>query len=118
MIESNKALGVGILTICVNIVLAAVKIFTGVVGSSAALVADGIESCGDVLSSLITWAGFQMSLRPADETHPYGHGKFESLAGVFSGCALLVAAALIAWTPSRTSAHRTPPPHGSRCRFC
>ncbi len=97
MIEASKALGVGILTICVNIVLTAVKISVGIVGNSAALVADGIESCGDILSSLITWAGFQLSLRPADDSHPYGHGKIESLAGMFSGIALLVAAAVIAW---------------------
>ena len=97
MIESTKALGVGILTVCINIVLTAVKISVGLVGNSAALVADGIESCGDILSSLITWAGFQLSLRPADDSHPYGHGKIESLAGMFSGAALLVAAAVIAW---------------------
>lgn len=97
MIDSGKALGVGILSVCVNIVLTAVKIIVGIVGNSYALVADGIESAGDIFSSLITWAGFQLSLRPPDETHPYGHGKIESLAGVFSGGALLVAAGIIAW---------------------
>jgi cation diffusion facilitator family transporter len=75
----------------------AVKIIAGVIGNSYALIADGIESAGDIFSSLITWAGFQLSLRPADENHPFGHGKIESKAGVFSGVALLVAAAAIAW---------------------
>lgn len=75
----------------------AVKITVGLIGNSYALVADGIESAGDILSSLITWAGFQLSLRPADDNHPYGHGKLESLAGVFSGGALLVAAVIIGW---------------------
>lgn len=97
MIDAGKTLAVGALVVCVNIVLMAVKIVVGIVGNSYALVADGIESAGDIFSSLITWAGFQLSLRPADETHPYGHGKFESLAGMFSGCALIVAAGIIAW---------------------
>ncbi|MEI6338147.1 MAG: cation diffusion facilitator family transporter [Verrucomicrobiota bacterium] len=98
MINAGKAVRIGLLTLCVNIVLAAVKIFIGIIGNSTALVADGIESCGDIFSSLITWVGFQLSLRPADDSHPYGHGKIESLAGMVSGVALLAAAALIAWT--------------------
>jgi cation diffusion facilitator family transporter len=97
MIDPSKALGIGILTVCINIALMAVKITVGVVGNSYALVADGIESAGDILSSLIAWAGFQLSLRPADDNHPYGHGKIESLASVFSGGGLLVAALVIAW---------------------
>lgn len=97
MIDSAKALAVGLLTLCVNIVLMAVKISVGLVGNSYALVADGIESAGDILSSLITWVGFQLSLRPPDEDHPFGHGKIESLAGLFSAGALLVAAVVIAW---------------------
>jgi cation diffusion facilitator family transporter len=113
VIDSGKALGVGILTVCVNIVLMAVKISVGLIGNSSALVADGIESAGDILSSLITWAGFQLSLRPADEDHPYGHGKIESLAGVFSGCALLVAAGIIAWD----SIHGIITPHKSPAWF-
>jgi len=87
----------GALALCVNIVLMAVKIAVGLVGNSYALVADGIESAGDIFSSLITWMGFHLSLRPPDEGHPFGHGKIESLAGVFSGMALLIAAAVIAW---------------------
>lgn len=98
MIDAGKALAVGLLTLCVNIVLMAVKISVGLVGNSYALVADGIESAGDILSSLITWVGFQLSLRPPDEDHPFGHGKIESLAGLFSAGALLVAAGVIAWS--------------------
>lgn len=97
MIDAGKALSVGLLSLAVNIVLMAVKIAVGLIGNSYALVADGIESAGDILSTIITWAGFQLSLRPPDEDHPFGHGKIESLAGVFSGVALLAAAAVIAW---------------------
>ncbi|PTX93686.1 cation-efflux pump [Spartobacteria bacterium LR76] len=97
MIDTGKTLALGMLTLCVNIVLMAVKISVGIIGNSYAMIADGIESAGDILSSIITWAGFQLSLRPADEDHPYGHGKIESLAGLFSGAALLIAAVVIGW---------------------
>jgi cation diffusion facilitator family transporter len=97
MIDAGRTMALGLLTLCVNIVLMAVKITVGLVGNSYALVADGIESAGDIFSSLITWVGFQLSLRPPDEDHPFGHGKIESLAGVFSGVALLVAAFIIGY---------------------
>lgn len=91
-----ETLGLGILSVCVNIVLMLVKIGVGLIGNSYALVADGIESASDIFSSLITWAGFQFSLRPADDDHPFGHGKLEALAGGFAGVALLAAAVIIA----------------------
>lgn len=97
MRPTNEVLGLGILAICINVVLMLVKIGVGILGNSYALVADGIESASDIFSSLITWAGFQFSLKPADEDHPYGHGKVEALAGLFAGFALLGAAAMIAW---------------------
>lgn len=80
----------------INAALAAVKITGGVVGHSGALVADGIESCSDVVSSLVVWGGLRISLKPADEDHPYGHGKAEPLAAVAAAAALVVAAVIIA----------------------
>jgi cation diffusion facilitator family transporter len=97
MQSPNETLGLGILAICINLVLMLVKIGVGLIGNSYALVADGIESASDIFSSLITWAGFQFSLKPADENHPYGHGRMETLAGMFAGFALLGAAGVIAW---------------------
>lgn len=97
MHQNNNLIGLGILSLCVNFGLMIVKITTGVIGNCYALIADGIESAGDIFSSLITWGGVQLSLIPPDENHPYGHGKFESLAGMFSGTSLIIAATLIAW---------------------
>jgi len=94
---TTEILGLGILAVCVNVVLMVVKIVTGILGNSYALIADGIESAGDIFSSLITWAGFQFSLKPADDDHPYGHGKVEALAGMFSGFSLLTAAGVIGY---------------------
>jgi cation diffusion facilitator family transporter len=84
------------LSIGVNLALACVKVFTGIVGSSYALVADGIESAADVASSAVVWGGLRISARPPDRTHPYGHGKAESLAGIVVAVAIVLAAILIA----------------------
>jgi len=74
-----------------NGILAAIKITAGWLGNSYALVADGIESTTDILSSFIVWSGLHISLRPADELHPYGYGKAEALAGITGSLALLAA---------------------------
>ncbi|MGA0334128.1 MAG: cation diffusion facilitator family transporter [Kiritimatiellia bacterium] len=101
MIDTGKSIAIGILTICTNLVLMLVKLWAGVFGNSTALIADGIESAADILVSLITWSGFTLSLRPADEKHPFGHGKIEALTGVFSGVALIGAAGFISWQSIR-----------------
>ena len=91
----------------VNASLAAVKIIAGVFGNSYALIADGIESTADIITSLITWGGLQVANRPADERHPYGYGKAEALAGIIGALALLAAAATIAYQ----SIHEIVTPH-------
>jgi len=97
---SSAAVGEGLRVsagaLALNVVLGAAKIAAGVFGRSTALVADGIESTVDVVSSLIVWGGLRFSARPPDEDHPYGHGKAESVAGVVVAGLLLVAAALVA----------------------
>ena len=79
-----------------NAVLALVKIVAGVVGSTYALVADGIESLADIASSLIVWGGLSIAAQPPDEDHPFGHGKAEALAAALVSLMLLGAAATIA----------------------
>ena len=79
-----------------NAVLAMVKLFTGIVGHSYALIADAVESMGDIFSSLIVWGGLTIASRPADENHPYGHGKAEPLAALAVAIMLVAAAGFIA----------------------
>ena len=90
--------GIGIAggAIAINLVLALIKISTGVIGSSYALIADGIESTADIFTSLIVLSGLQYSSKPADHNHPYGHGKAESLAGLAVALFLIAAAVVIA----------------------
>jgi cation diffusion facilitator family transporter len=93
---ADSGLRVSGASIAVNVVLAGAKIVTGVVGNSYALVADGIESSMDVVSSLVVWSGLRIARRPPDRSHPYGHGKAESMAAVLVSALLLGAAVMIA----------------------
>src|SRR5688572_9560477 len=79
----------------INAALAAGKIAAGVIGHSQALIADGVESAADLISSLIVWRGVTVAAAPADEEHPYGHGKAEPLAAAVVATILIVAAIVI-----------------------
>ncbi len=79
-----------------NLGLAGFKLVAGLLGHSFALVADGIESVSDVVSSTVVFFGLKFAIKPPDEDHPYGHGKAEPIAAVVVGLALMVAAVFIA----------------------
>lgn len=84
------------LALFINALLAIGKIATGLLGNSYVLVADGIESTADIFSSVVVWGGLRVSVLPADENHPFGHGKAEPVAGIIVSMILLAAALLIA----------------------
>jgi cation diffusion facilitator family transporter len=92
----GPGLGIAGSAIVINLVLALIKISTGVIGASYALIADGIESTADIFTSIIVLSGLQFSSKPADHNHPYGHGKAESLAGMAVSLFLIGAAIIIA----------------------
>jgi cation diffusion facilitator family transporter len=76
------------ISLIANVVLAIVKLIAGLVGHSYALVADAVESMTDVFGSIIVWGGLRIAAMPADEDHPYGHGKAEPLAALAVGLML------------------------------
>src|SRR5580704_14892371 len=78
-----------------NFILALTKLVAGIFGHSHALIADATESFADVFSSLIVWRGLVVAAEPADEEHPYGHGKAEPLASAAVAAMLLLAAGWI-----------------------
>lgn len=80
-----------------NACLAALKFLAGFYGNSFALIADGIESTVDIFSSLLVLLGLKYAARPADENHPYGHGKAEPLITFVVVVFLVVSAFLIGW---------------------
>jgi cation diffusion facilitator family transporter len=80
----------------VNVVFSGTKLAAGIAGHSHALVADAVESFADIFSSLIVWRGLVVAAAPADEDHPYGHGKAEPIASAIVAAMLLGAALWIA----------------------
>jgi len=95
-----------------NAGLAAIKLVAGVVGHTYALVADAVESTVDIVGSAAVWSGLAVAARPADEDHPYGHGKAESLAALAVSLLVLAAGIGIAIEAVREIAtpHRPPAP--------
>ena len=81
----------------VNIVLSITKIVGGVFGASAALLADGIHSLSDLASDAMVLFAAKHAGEEADEDHPYGHGRFETLATVGLGVLLIVVGLGIAY---------------------
>ncbi|MFC2175850.1 cation diffusion facilitator family transporter [Bacteroidota bacterium] len=79
-----------------NVALAVIKGLAGVFGNSYALIADAIESTTDIFASFIVLLGFKYAERPADENHPYGHGKIEPLITFLVVAFLVTSAAIIA----------------------
>jgi cation diffusion facilitator family transporter len=91
----RRGLRATFLGLAVNGLLATAKLVAGILGHSHALVADAVESLADVFSSIIVWRGLVVAAEPADEDHPYGHGKAEPLAAAIVSGMLLLAAAWI-----------------------
>ena len=89
---TNRAIRWAQAGLITNALLVVVKLFAGIIGHSNALIADAVESSADIFSSLIVWMGLSIAARPADEDHPYGHGKAEPLAAAVVSLMLLGAA--------------------------
>lgn len=95
--NKQKAINTAFLSIFGNAFLAIVKALTGFLGNSYALIADAIESATDVFASLLVLFGLKYSTKPADDNHPYGHGKAEPLITFATVGFLIFSATLIAY---------------------
>ncbi len=81
----------------INLFLSIIKIGFGLLGQSAALIADGIHSLSDLFSDFFVLIAVKLGSREADWDHPYGHRRFETMATVILGIALIAVAGGIAW---------------------
>ncbi|MBB2951713.1 MULTISPECIES: cation diffusion facilitator family transporter [Sphingobacterium] len=80
-----------------NFLLALLKWLAGYFGNSYALIADAIESTADIFSSFLVLLGLKYAKRPADENHPYGHGRIEPLVTFVVVGFLIISATIIAY---------------------
>ncbi len=81
----------------VNIVLLVMKFVAGILGNSAAMVADAVHSLSDFLTDIVVIVLVKLSSKPADKDHDYGHGKYETIATSIIGIALITVSLMLAW---------------------
>ena len=79
----------GMVGILCNVLLFAAKFIVGTLTASVAITADAFNNLGDASSGIVSFLGFKMASRPADKEHPYGHARYEYLAGL-TVCVLIL----------------------------
>ena len=74
-----------------NLLLLVIKIIFGVISSSQSLIADAVNSAGDIVASLVSIIGIKVASKPGDKEHPYGHGKAEYIFAALVGISMIIA---------------------------
>ena len=112
MTNEQSAIRTTYFSIIGNTSLALVKGLAGIFGNSYALIADAIESTTDIFASLLVLLGFKYANRPADENHPYGHGKIEPLITFMVVAFLVTSATIIGYKSIQNihTPHKVPEP--------
>lgn len=95
--DTKQKIQITLIAAFVNLFAGCGKLFLGITGQSQALVADGVHSLSDLLTDVLTLAAIGMGSKSADQDHPYGHARFETLAAVILGLSLLGVAVGIIW---------------------
>src|SRR4028118_631251 len=96
-----------------NALLLSAKLVAGVLTGSASVLSEAVHSATDLVASVVAFVAVRRSESPPDESHNYGHGRFENLAGVFEGVILLgVGAAVVYGEADRTLNGAKPEPLG------
>lgn len=110
MSNEQKAIRATYFSIFGRLGLAIIKAISGLLGNSYALIADAIESTTDVFSSILVLIGLKYAKRPADENHPYGHGRIEPLITFIVVAFLVTSATVIAYESIQNiqTPHKTP----------
>ena len=81
--RTNAGFAASLICIGLNITLCLAKGIAGLLAGSVSLIADAFNNLSDASSNIVSLLGFRLASRPADEGHPYGHGRYEYLAGLF-----------------------------------
>jgi cation diffusion facilitator family transporter len=111
--QTERGLRAAILAMAISAVLGGVKVIAGIAGHSYALIADGVESLLDIVSSLAVWGSLKIAATDPNKRFPYGYGKVEPLAGLIIAAGLIVVAAVLAVQ----SVHEIRSPHQTPALF-
>ena len=95
MIALDRKAKFALLSILSNTLLIIFKITAGVLSGSVSIISEAIHSMMDLAASFVAFLSVRSSAKPADDDHPYGHGKVENISGVVEGLLIFVAAGMI-----------------------
>ncbi len=90
--QKKNMLSISKFAICVNIVLALLKIMAGKIFYSMSLLSDGLNSLSDLITNVLVIVGLKVGSNPEDKEHPFGHGKIESVFSVIIGTFIMITA--------------------------
>ena len=90
--QKKNMLSISKFAICVNIVLALLKIMAGKIFYSMSLLSDGLNSFSDLITNILVIVGLKVGSNPEDKEHPFGHGKIESVFSVIIGTFIMITA--------------------------
>jgi len=94
----QEPMTLAIISIVFSVFLALIKLFTGVIGRSSALISDGVNSLGDIVGYSVVAFSLAFSQKKADRGHPYGHEKVESVVSLLFSMAIMITGAYIGYT--------------------
>ncbi len=95
MTNSNKKGKVAFLSILSNTLLILLKLVAGFLSDSVSIISEAIHSSVDLIASIVAFFSVRLSSKPADDLHPYGHGKIENISGIIEGILILLASFMI-----------------------
>lgn len=93
--DSNRKQKAAKLSVISNVALTAMKLVTGLLSGSIGILSEAIHSAIDLAASLVAYFSIKAAAVPADDDHPYGHGKYEDLSGLAEALLIFVAVVLI-----------------------
>lgn len=101
MQTAKKKKCVARLSIISNLILSFLKVLSGIMTGSLCIISEAIHSASDLFASFITFFSVSKSSEPADEDHPFGHGRYEDMSGFIEGVLIILAAIYIIWEAIR-----------------
>ena len=101
MDQQNRKTSVALLSVVSNSVLVIFKLIVGLATGAVSIISESIHSGVDLLAALIAWFAVRTSGQPADEEHPFGHGKFENISGTIEALLIFLAAGWIVYEAVR-----------------
>jgi len=104
----NRKVSVARLSVFSNSLLIAMKVIVGIISGSISILSEAIHSFMDLLAAIISFFSVRISDTPADERHPYGHGKFENISGVIEAILIFIASGWIIFEAVKKILHLHP----------